>query len=273
MRQFVSDSELDSSLSLTIEGKKYHYLVNVLRSVVGDMIYVRLPSGILQPMTLSKIDEQKKKIVLVLAGEIVKGSENSAESVQKESDTDFYLFQFAAKGPKMDLIVRQAVECGVKYIVPVLGTFCQKSAVESARKKSEGRWDRIITEARQQSGSPVDTKVLDPLSVEEVSQMWEKIRTENSSSTGIVLYEQTEGTLSIYKALSSVTEKSERKKAALVCGAEGGISKKEIEVLQSGGFIPVHFATNILRCETASLYGIAALQTLLLEKDKWQFKE
>ncbi|WP_315329486.1 16S rRNA (uracil(1498)-N(3))-methyltransferase, partial [Treponema socranskii] len=35
--------------------------------------------------------------------------------------------------------------------------------------------------------------------------------------------------------------------------------------LRNAGFTPVHFAGNILRCETAALYGIAALQTALAE--------
>ena len=59
----------------------------------------------------------------------------------------------------------------------------------------------------------------------------------------------------------------------MVVGAEGGISPEEINELQDNGFIPIHFDTNILRCETAALYGVAAVQTVLGEKDLWLFKE
>jgi 16S rRNA (uracil1498-N3)-methyltransferase len=56
-------------------------------------------------------------------------------------------------------------------------------------------------------------------------------------------------------------------------GAEGGISPEELDFAQKHGFVPVHFATNILRCETAALYGIAALQNAVVEKKVWQFKK
>ena len=51
------------------------------------------------------------------------------------------------------------------------------------------------------------------------------------------------------------------KKAAIAVGSEGGISPEEVRLLEEKGlFVPVHFAVNILRCETAALYGIAAVQ-------------
>ena len=175
---------------------------------------------------------------------------------------------------RLELIIRQAVECGVHTIVPVCGEFCQKSALESARKKSSHgeRWERIVTEARQQSGSPVETKVLEPLSLKEAVRLF-NAETEGiaqEEKTAAVLYERTDETKSIF----SVTGTKKKIRAALlVSGAEGGISPSEIEFLKNSGVTPVHFETNILRCETASLYGTAVLQTLILEKEKWQLKE
>ena len=55
------------------------------------------------------------------------------------------------------------------------------------------------------------------------------------------------------------------KRVALAVGCEGGIGPDEVELLMQGGFIPVHFAGNILRCETAAVYGIAAVQSMLGE--------
>ena len=47
-------------------------------------------------------------------------------------------------------------------------------------------------------------------------------------------------------------------------GSEGGISPAEVEILQKEHFEPIHFDVNILRCETAALYGIAAVQSAIL---------
>lgn len=165
----------------------------------------------------------------------------------------------------MDLIVRQATECGVCGIIPVEGEFCQKGSIESARKKSESgdeRWQRIVIEARQQSGSPVETKIFSSVSVEAACAFWSNLKAEHKEA--VVLYERSDGTKSIYNALKNADViKKENAKIAVAVGAEGGISVQEISIMKASGFIPVHFDTNILRCETASLYGIAALQTVL----------
>ena len=50
----------------------------------------------------------------------------------------------------------------------------------------------------------------------------------------------------------------------MAVGSEGGISPEEVKLLQEKGlFHPIHFAVNILRCETAALYGIAAVQSAI----------
>lgn len=270
MRQFIAESDIDKNGCLFVTGKKFRYLSTVLRCSAGDMIDVRLLDGTLQPMTVARIDSQEKKIVLQVAGDRVQIKKNEARALEKNSALpEMWLFQFVAKPPKMELIIRQATECGVSTILPVNGEFCQKPYVESAIKKSASkdmRWERIVTEARQQSGSPLETKVSVVLSLEEAVRAYKEREAELScskeESLKVVLYEQSEGTVPLGKA---VCKTGLIKLAAFVVGAEGGISPQEIETLKKTGFIPVHLQTNILRCETAALYAAAALQTLLLE--------
>ncbi|MBE6353161.1 RsmE family RNA methyltransferase [Treponema sp.] len=279
MRQFIAETELDSKGCLYVTGKKFRYLSSVLRCRGGDMIDVRLPDGSLQPMTVAFINTDEKKITLQVAGTNVTSKNDfhaKAESCLT-SKTEFWLFMFAAKPPKMELIIRQAVECGVAAIVPVEGEFCQKSCIESAIKKSspsDDRWQRIITEARQQSGSPVETKIYPCMKLQKALELWqthvkEKCPSEKNS-LAIVLYEQTAGTKTLHECAATAENITA---ACVVSGAEGGITPDEIALMQDSGFIPVHCRTNILRCETAALYGTAALQTVLLEKELWQSKE
>lgn len=278
MRQLVLEQDVDKNGIIVLEGKKFHYLKSVLRVKSGDMIYARLPGDKLMQMTVALIED--KRIVLQLAGNgkvnINSGSEIKAPPSEKQNQCELFLFQFVAKPPKMELIIRQAVECGVRYIVPVAGAFCQKGNIESAKKRSEeknSRWDNIITEALQQSGSAVETEVTKVMSVKEAIDFWTQ-KTQNTGaenkSLATVLYEQTSGTQKLHEAFKN----SEGLKcAAIAVGAEGGIMPEEIKQLSDAGFIPIHFDTNILRCETAALYGIAAIQTVLMEKQLWQFKE
>lgn len=267
MRQFISELEPDDDGCILVQGKKAHHLAEVLRVKTGDMVYARLPeSGVLQPMTVAKVDGSKKTVLLQVAGDFADGKNDGSKKTLQLPE--IWLFQFVAKPPKMDLIIRQATECGVSFIVPVEGKFCQGGSVESARKKTDPkdeRWSRIISEAREQSGSAVETKVLPCVKLDEALEV-----VSQEKLFGIVLYEQTGGTMSLGDALSDIGEKEA---AALFVGAEGGIAAEEVEIMQEKGIVPVHFATNILRCETAALYGTAVLQNALVEKGLWKFKE
>ena len=261
MRQFVSDSTLENGC-VCVEGKKFRYLASVLRVEEGDMIDVRLPGGTLQPMTVAKVDRDVKKIMLQVAGDMA-GQSRGVHARAAQGNLfpyELWLFQFVAKPPKMDLIIRQAVECGVSRIIPVEGAFCQKGSIESARKKTDGsddRWQRVITEAREQSGSPVETLIMPSMSVEKACELYASIGEEKKA---VVLYERSDGTVSIGHALM---DGPEAKRICLAIGAEGGISPEEIEILGKSGFTAVHIKTNILRCETAALYGVAAVQTVM----------
>ena len=283
MRQFVSEVMPDAKGCIKVSGKKFHYLHSVLRVEIGDMMYVRLPDGVLQQMTLAKLDDNAKIAVLTLAGEnsSEKMQENGIKAlpIKQKAAVSLWLFQFIAKPPKMELIIRQAVECGVSVIVPDEGEFCQSGCIESARKRcvaSDTRWQRIITEAREQSGSPVDTKIMPCMSVEDACRLWqEQIVSDGKTGTfAAVLYEQSAKTELFHEAVGKALENGlVPKTSAVMVGAEGGISPSELELVSKNGFTPVHFKTNILRCETAALYGMAVLQNTITESDVWQLKK
>lgn len=278
MRQFVADVMPDSNGCISVAGKRFHYLSSVLRAESGDMIYVRLPNGVLQQMTVAKVDDTSKNIILTVAGDFAE-TETGAKAlpVESKSQHEIWLFQFIAKPPKMELIIRQAVECGVEMIIPVIGEFCQSGCIESARKRTEPadkRWERIITEAREQSGSPVNTKVHSCVTVQEACDLWRSHSADSEKSFAAVLYEQSARTKLFHDAVGDVLKDNVTlSSACIMVGAEGGISPDEIELVSQNGFVPVHFMTNILRCETAALYGMAVLQNTITESSVWQLRK
>lgn len=266
MRQFIAVSEFDKEGLLQIGGKDFRYFRNVLRLCPGDMISVRVPSGALVNATLAKVDERRRCAVLQICDTVKFPEEHQSEY---NDDTEFYLFQFVAKGSKMDLIVRQATECGVCKIIPVAGEYAQAGATEKSFRN--GRYERIIKEARQQSGSPVATEIYNTMTLDDALVFWKnEISGLEAQSIACVLYERIENTKNLFNAVDAIKE---IKKCALFCGSEGGISPGEIQFLCEQGIIPVHFETNILRCETAALYGIACMQNLVTGKKEWQIKK
>jgi 16S rRNA (uracil1498-N3)-methyltransferase len=54
-------------------------------------------------------------------------------------------------------------------------------------------------------------------------------------------------------------------KINILIGPEGGFTNNEVEDLISFGFEPVCLGSEVLRVETAALYAIASVKTLLLE--------
>lgn len=261
MRQFILDKNPDKSGLVVLEAKDYKYLHQVLRSKTGDMINLRLTDGSLKNATVVKIDEESRKITIQICADTDFSKKNinrgvTAGEIQKNNICiEYWLFQFIPKMQKFEQIVRQATECGIRKIIPIIGEYTEKNNVQALEGSKKERIDRIIKEARQQSGSPVETVVEKACSVSEAVELWNK----NEEKQGFVLSERDDLSENLHEALA---ECSDVKKIGIVVGNEGGISKEEVEFLKEKGFFHiVHFSVNILRCETAALYGIAAIQT------------
>ena len=196
MRQFIVENKQIRDGLIQLEGKDYRYLRQVLRVRAGDMISVRLPDGSLNNATVAKIDEAGRRITLQLCagtGETitrgVQAAELSGVTGADGSDAsgmggvEYWLFQFLPRPQKFEQIVRQATECGVSVIVPVTGEYTEKSSAEALLGSKKERLERIIKEARQQSGSPVDTKVLEPVSLDKAIEMWK----DGSDSADLII--------------------------------------------------------------------------------------
>lgn len=271
MRQFILDKQKISNGLVQIDGKDFRYLRQVLRVKTGDMLSLRLTNGELVQSTVAKIDEKAKLVLLQICADSGKGSGEDNRSITRgvqaaelnamDSAPEFWLFQMITKAPKFEQIVRQATECGVTKIIPIKGEYSEKSSILAQEGAKRERLERIVKEARQQSGSPVATEVFPPLSLEAAVSKWNEA---SDSKLGFVLYERTDRTVELRDVINQAG-KENIKKVCVCCGCEGGISPSEIEFLcEKGLFHPIHFAVNILRAETAALYGLAAVQTSIL---------
>jgi len=270
MKQFILNKEPDFSQGgeggiVRLEGNDYHYLVNVRRLATGESFPALLPDG-------------KETIVQVLSIErgVLTGKCNVTESpANKQANTlpPIILFQSIPKGDKMDLIVRQAAEGGITEIVPFVSEFSTaKIAAEKGQKFL--RWERIIKEARQQSGSMTATALHQPLTRNELFDYWKKLREKDASnserinSLGLLFHHQ-KGleNESLHGYLNSIP-----RVVVFAIGPEGGFSDKEVSLFMENGFKPLTIGDTVLRTETAALYCAAAIRVLLLEKDSWEMK-
>lgn len=274
MRQLIVEKGKEKNGLIQLDGKDYRYLRQVLRVRPGDMISVRLPDGSLNNATVAQIDENARRVTLQICADtsgygdaaksITRGVqaediEGAGLSVNGAEGVEYWLFQFLPRPQKFELIVRQATECGVAVIIPVVGEYSEKSSAQALMGSKRERLQKIIREARQQSGSPVDTKVLEPMSLEKAIELW---TSEASVDVAFVLSERGDCSGNLRAGVADAGGYGKIKRAAIAVGSEGGISPDEVRTLEEKGlFQPIHFAVNILRCETAALYGIAAVQS------------
>ena len=256
MKQFILNNEPDGNGRVRLEGGDYRYLARVRRLAPGEYFPALLPDGAEIMIRVCSVDNR------TLVGEILR-SENSRPDSHLPP---IILFQSMPKGEKMDLIVRQAAEGGLTEIVPFVSEFSAVKIEKSGGQKFS-RWERIIKEARQQSGSGTATVIRQPLSMDGLFAYWEQIKIQQSGVLGLLFHHLPLAKLSLHGYLDSSPEA-----VVLTIGPEGGFSPAEADRFVAAGFKPFTMGDTILRTETAALYAQAAVRILLWEKDSWEMK-
>ena len=266
MKQFILSAPPNPEGMIRLYEKDYHYLVRVRRLKTGMLFNAVLPGGMeTRVRILSTVDN-------ILIGECL-GQAEPARSVHIQPEKPpspvppIALFQGLPKGTKMDTIVRQAAEGGVSIVVPFESEY---SAARLTRDYSEKlkRWERIIREARQQSGSAVETEIRPPCGIESLLDYWESLKRTYPRSLGIVFHQEPLEKGTFHDYLGNCPDF-----IALAVGPEGGFSPGELSLLLAAGFRPLLMGNTILRTETAALYGTAAVRIIVLERDAWLPKQ
>jgi 16S rRNA (uracil1498-N3)-methyltransferase len=253
LKQFILGFPPDSNGFIRLSGGDYHYLVRVRRLAPGENFPCLLPSG-----------EEVLVQVLSVDGGVLTGKSLPFGRPEKRCQSPvppIILFQALPKGDKMDLIVRQAAEGAVSEIVPFASEFSVPKTKSAGRIQ---RWERIIREARQQSGSRVPTRVLPPLDIDGLFTYWDELQGRHPGALGIFFHQIPLEKASLHGYLGKGPEI-----VALAVGPEGGFSSGEAALFLAAGFKPLTIGDTVLRTETAALYGAAAIRTILLESNSW----
>jgi 16S rRNA (uracil1498-N3)-methyltransferase len=267
VKQFILNKIPDAENLVRLKNKDYRYLVRVKRLACGEYFPALLPDGEQALVQVLSIDRG------ILTGKCTPSKKNSMttdkteDGTAAEKQTAVVLLQALPKGEKMDLIVRQAAESGISRIVPFISEFSLVKKFDAKGQKFS-RWQKIIKEARQQSGSAINTTVVPPLTIDELFKHWDTIH--NNDTLGLLFHHQNIGLgkTTLHGCLVNVP-----KIAVLAVGPEGGFSDNEVSRFLEAGFKPLTIGDTILRTETAALFCAAALRTVILERDAWEPKQ
>ncbi|HUX22029.1 MAG TPA: RsmE family RNA methyltransferase [Spirochaetia bacterium] len=263
MRQFVLPSNYTGTPTLALQGTAFHYIVNVLRIREGERFPGLDPDGIPVEIELLAVGPAECTIAIRPAARDQRptdGEETGTESSQ--ATVHLTLFQCVPKGHRMDLIVRQATETGVATIVPVMSRHTVPRFDDRDWRNKADRWSRVMREAMQQSGQRGIPRLEAPIDLAQVPSLWQ------SRGPGLLFHERPLAQESLHGYLFRDTSE-----VALVIGPEGGFAQVETKLLMDAGFRTVYLGENVLRVETATLFAIAAVRIVLLEKNRWKLTE
>ena len=260
MRQFLLPQDYTGTGRLALSGRDHHYLSRVLRLGEGAHVPGRLADGTLLTMEIVSVGDGR--VVLEPRGAVTTGSES----------WDITLLQCIPKGRKLEQIVRQAVEAGVSRIVPIVS---RHSVVRLEAESLSGgrieRLQRVAREAMQQCGARKPIVIAPPAALADVGPSRQEasvffherpVRLEPGGQSG---YDPAGA--SLHGALAGAP-----RSVRLLVGPEGGLAEAEVTHLIGAGFRPVYLGATVLRVETAAIFALGAVKTLLLEHDTWRLK-
>ncbi len=255
MRLFLLPPTFKGEPALELSGKDFNYLIHALRLKEGQEIMGRDRDGKLWDLRITGI----RKNSCILSASAAQSAQSKTDALPEERPLKpIILYQCLPKGRKADDIIKKATEAGVRDIVLVRSRNCVAS-LEGKEETRLSRYDALVAEAIQQSGSMVPTKVHGVIDISAVAEDF-RSRSCGMESLGLVLHQTrlSESQSDLFSCVMGFNGCT-----ALVVGPEGGLEEEECMMLLDAGFKAVLLKTNILRCETASIYAIGAVQTIL----------
>ena len=165
------------------------------------------------------------------------------------------LFACVSKGNRMDWTVEKAVELGVSRIVPVISdrTIVRLDAEEGAAKAT--RWLRVAEEAARQCGAVWLPEILSPLSFKASLPLL-------APTAPVFVAALSPAARPLRDAIAACA--ATPKQAGWFVGPEGDFTSAELDALLAAGAQPVSLGRQVLRAETACLYGLCVLNCVWL---------
>lgn len=245
MKQFLLPRWYAGEPRIALSGDDFRYLARVLRLRDGDGLDAVDSHGVRYEMRIIRVGREECEVGIAALPSL--GSHPRGVRLT--------LLQCLPKGRKIDLIVRQATESGVARIVLLVSEHAVARPAEDDGRVARLR--RVAREALQQSGTLLLPEIEGPRPFASITGVdW---------GMPLLFHEkQVEG-----ESLHALLAGSPREVSLLV-GPEGGLSEAEVALARGSGFHPVHFATGVLRVETAATYALGAVQTILQERDAWR---
>ena len=232
MHRHLTTPEQLAADSLTLEREAARHLLTVLRVKPGDRVGLFDGHGHTRETV---VDSTARHALTLTATTPVQTHPRHACAIT--------LFVCVIKGARMDWVIEKATELGAARIVPVI------SERTIARPDDASRWQRIAEEAARQSGAVWLPEITQPISFAAALPI-------AKDTEPLFVAALTPDARPLRDAISAIPPPQQ---AGWFVGPEGDFTSAELDALTASGAIPVSLGRQVLRAETASLYGLCAL--------------
>ena len=234
------DKKLSPNIMIYIKEKQHHFLKNVLRIKVEDLITVF--DGVTGEWITEVISINRDNIVLQIKKKI-------SEIIE---ETDLWLIFSPIKLFRMNITIQKATELGVSQFFP-----CITQNTNQTKINMRNLYMNIV-EAAEQSERLTLPKLNEVVNLNNLLRDFSKDR-------GLIFCNENDKNLpNIFNALEN--KSSIFKKWAILIGPEGGFSETETkEILSISSTIPVSLGKRILRSDTATTVALFAVQSFVEE--------
>lgn len=228
---YFTPPELVQDKSLIISGEEVKHIARVMRHEVGDELYVTDGTGYLYVSRIENIDKK-----------VIHCSILSRQYFEKKFDSLTVCIPRLRTADRFELAIEKSVELGITNLIIY-------DAERSLAKgdKSE-RWTKIALAAMKQS-----------LHTHLPSVTYFKSIQLLNKQDGIKLVFEQNSEITLSQVLNMHKSKyfSADKKTFLVFGPEGGLSAKEIELIEKDAVVNLN--SNRLRSETAIISAVSII--------------
>ncbi|RJQ14342.1 16S rRNA (uracil(1498)-N(3))-methyltransferase [Candidatus Parcubacteria bacterium] len=220
--RFIGNFDLSENKINLSDRALIHQIKDVLRIGIGDKIV--LADGNLNEALV----EITNMVANRLSVEVISRNKNNNESLK-----DVSLYCSILKRENFELVVQKTTEVGIKKIIPIITERTVKLNF------NQGRLEKIIKEASEQSGRGIIPTLTQPVKFED------SLKESEENKANILFHE--EGDFFSQKNLDRFS------KIGIWIGPEGGWTTKEIKKAQENKFLVFGLGKLTLRAETAAI--------------------
>ena len=234
------NKKISPNLMIYIKEKQHHFLKNVLRIKVQDLI--NIIDGVTGEWLSEVISINRDYTVLQVKKKIL----------EIKDDADLWLIFSPIKLYRMNITIQKATELGVSRFIPCISQNTNFTKINTRNLKMN------IIEATEQSERLTLPNLQETVKLNELLEKF-------PSDRGLIFCNETaKNSPSIHEALKNNLNKY--KKWSVLIGPEGGFTDTEVEtILSISSAISVSLGKRILRSDTATTAALFTVQSIISE--------